>query len=333
MGVEIQLNSLKGTRRGNKKRSKVKTVFYIIISLVIIVNAAGLYVGNMFYTKVCKPETSKAASTTFSSGSLFSNSKYSNLQMESASVASKFDYRLYGTFIKNPKPTKNTIIIVHGINGNRLTALRYADIYLDKGFNVLVYDSRDHGASGGTDVTYGYYERYDLDKWVTWVQSRYKGGIIGIHGESMGAATALMYSQLDQEGKKRIKFYVVDCPYSDLDQLFTLKLKQDYKINIPILSKIILFYSNKVTSMRSGFKFNQVSPINSIKNVTAPIMFIHGDIDTFVPTQMSKDMYNIKKGPKALYIAPGASHAQSYQVDKDDYRDKVINFIDSVNAK
>jgi hypothetical protein len=45
---------------------------------------------------------------------------------------------------------------------------------------------------------------------------------------------------------------------------------------------------------------------------------------------MSIAMYNIKKGAKDIYLAPGAAHSQSYLFNKEEYANRVENFIRKV---
>lgn len=330
MSVEIQFTSLKDVRRKNKKKWP-RIIFDVFIILFIVVNAAGLYVGNYFYKKAFNIETKKDLDQYESNKLTFNESRYNELQKEQVYTASKHDYKLYGTYIENLKSTKNTIILVHGLGGSRWSVMKYTDMYLDKGFNVLIYDGRDHGYSGGDNVTYGYYEKDDLDKWVQWVYKKNKGGIIGVHGESMGAVTALLQSKMD-ETKKRVSFYIADSGYSDLNDIFALRLKEDYKIKFTIAAKPLLFYANIINKINNEFDFNQVSPINDIKNVKTPIMFIHGANDKYIPKYMSEEMYKAKSGIKKLYIAPNSNHGEAYYNNEDEYRENVYSFIDSVSA-
>lgn len=256
----------------------------------------------------------------------FDYKRFQTLEKYDVSVNSNFGYKLSGTYIFNPKPTKDTVIIVHGITGSRWESMKYADMYLDLGFNVFVYDSRYHGSSGGKDISLGFFEKYDLDNVVKWVKWVNKGGIIGVHGESLGAVTALLQANLDQS-QKNVSFYVADCPYSDLPELFSLKFKQYGKSYLQPASNFVLFYGNLIALRKSGFSFYGISPIKAIKSVKTPIMFIHGSNDTLIPASMSLDMYLVKKGPKYIYIAPNAEHAYSYFTDKEEYRAKVSQFL------
>lgn len=331
MNINIQFTSLKSKRK-SKRRLWVKFIVYSLLLLFIAINGFGFYIGSSFYKKAFEPNTNKDIDLYDQSKYTFNEKRYNSLNKEDISVGSKNNYRLYGTYIKNPTPTKNTIILVHGFGGSRWTSLKYIDMYLDKGFNILIYDSRDHGHSGGKNITFGYSEKYDLDRWVTWVASKNKGGIIGVHGESLGAATALLQSSPDLN-KDRVSFYIVDSPYSDLKQLLSLRLSKDSNIKNPLASKFILFYEEQVCKLNNQFSFKQASPLSSIKDVKSPILFIHGEEDNFIPKSMSEDLYNSKSGSKEIYIAPKAGYLEAYKSNQDIYKDKVYKFIDAYMPK
>ncbi len=43
--------------------------------------------------------------------------------------------------------------------------------------------------------------------------------------------------------KNRVKFYVADCPYSNLEELLKNKLNEELHINNKIITDSLLFYS------------------------------------------------------------------------------------------
>ena len=310
----------------NNVKRKNKIIIFTILTVFIITNIIGLYLGNLYYQKVCKIYIDRANTGISYYKQSFDYKRYASLESYNISIQSSFGYKLSGTYIFNPKPTNNTVIIVHGITASRWEAMKYADMYLDMGFNIVVYDSRYHGNSGGTDITLGFFEKTDLDNIVKWVKWVNPSAEIGVHGESLGAVTALLQANLDQVNRN-VNFYVVDCPYSDLSELMNIKLSGDIRPHFGPAAGFILFYGNIIALTKSGFSLYAVSPIKAISNIKTPIMFIHGSNDTFVPASMSLDLYLEKRGPKSIYIAPGAEHAMSYLTDKVEYTQKVKQFL------
>ncbi|KAA6307557.1 hypothetical protein EZS27_040773, partial [termite gut metagenome] len=74
--------------------------------------------------------------------------------------------------------------------------------------------------------------------------------------------------------------------------------------------------------------FKEASPLNQIKKSTLPMLFIHGDADTSVPTQMVYSLYEAKPELKELWVVPGVEHAISYKKNKEEYTFKVKAFVE-----
>lgn len=214
---------------------------------------------------------------------------------------------------------KKIAILCHGLGYAKYGSLKYAEMFLKLGFTVLVYDHRNHGQSGKAFTSMGYYEKYDLKKAVDWCCSQYgKDCTIVTHGESMGAATVLMHLEIDN----RVQCVIADCAYSDLTKLLCHQLKQFYH-----LPCFLLPIESMITYLRAGFWYKEVSPIKIVSQTTIPILFIHGKIDSFVPTYMSKQMYASKPRNKAIYLVAGARHAESYCTDRVEYEKRVEDFL------
>jgi hypothetical protein len=135
---------------------------------------------------------------------------------------------------------------------------------------------------------------------------------VGLHGESMGAAIVLQASAVDP----RLRFVVSDCAPADLSEELEARLSHDYKLP----ARLFVPIASLVTRLRAGFWFSQVSPIHDVTNVETPILFVHGQDDNYVLPQMAQRLYDAKvHGLRRLYLAPHATHAQSFSENKFDY--------------
>lgn len=252
------------------------------------------------------------------------NNFIDTLENEEFYLQSKYGYKLHTVFFPN-KNSKNTIILCHGITDSLFASMKYMDIFIKRGFNVVIYDHRFHGKSGGPNCSYGYFEKFDLISVTDWVFEKCgQGSTVGIQGESMGAATILQHSRIDP----RVSFYIADCPYSDLTELFKVRIKDDY--HLPAFPLIQL--SNLLFKLTTNVFYSQISPIKDIAEVETPIFFIHGENDNYIPHKMSIDLYNAKKhGVKKLYIAPNADHVESYLKNIKEYDKLVGDFLSSIH--
>src|SRR5688500_14500757 len=50
---------------------------------------------------------------------------------------------------------RGTILVLHGLGGESLWMMHFADKFAEDGYRVFLIDSRGHGASTGEHVTYG----------------------------------------------------------------------------------------------------------------------------------------------------------------------------------
>ena len=65
-----------------------------------------------------------------------------------------------------------------------------------------------------------------------------------------------------------------------------------------------------------------------VARATAPILFIHGEGDRYVPTADATLLYEACRSPKALWIAGnGARHAESFRKNRTEYIETVHRFM------
>jgi fermentation-respiration switch protein FrsA (DUF1100 family) len=255
----------------------------------------------------------------------FNELQYKNIKKYKFNIMSDYGYNLSCELLEPPclsnsKKVKKIAVLCHGFSQGKYRSLIYAEIFLGMGFDVLIYDHRNHGLSGRAYTSMGYYEKYDLKKLVDWCYSTYGSDCkLVTHGESMGAATALLHLGIDE----RVTCSIADCAYSDLYDLLRHQAKHYYH-----LPHFFIPLESLITYIRAGFWYGDVSPIKVISKVDTPVLFIHGKKDDYVPTVMSKQMYRCKKGKKALYLVAGAEHAKSCLVNRLGYEEKLQSFID-----
>ncbi len=253
----------------------------------------------------------------------FDEAAYHATKKRSFRVKSDFGYIISCELLipaKRDGVAKSKIaILCHGLGFTKYGGLKYAELFLRIGYMVLIYDQRNHGLSGGGCTSMGYFEKYDLKKLVDWCMNHFgENSIIVTHGESMGAATVLMHLEIDQ----RVKCVIADCPYSDLILLLKHQLKQYYHLPywlIPVESGI--------TYLRAGFRYRDISPVKVMHKINTPVMFIHGKMDNFVPSYMSRQLYQSKRKNKALYMVARAKHAECICKNRKGYERRVEEFL------
>ena len=244
---------------------------------------------------------------------------------EVVGILSRDGLKLFGRYISNGK-SKKTAILFHGYRSaahNDFSCL--AKFYYDSGFNILLTDQRSHGKSEGKYIGFGILERYDCQSWIEFVNKKYGNPDILLSGVSMGATTVLMAAGLGLP--KNVKGIVADCGFTSPKEIITRVLNNDFKI-----AKFPVYYIASIFSkIFAGYSYNDYSTIEAVKSSDIPVIFFHGEADTFVPCNMSKRMYEASISPKKeLFIVDGALHAESYAKDTTGYQKRLSAFINKV---
>lgn len=251
----------------------------------------------------------------------FDENWYNNCKKQELTIDSPNGYPIKGVLLQ-PLDTKNTVIICHGVTENKINSIKYARMFERIGFNSFVYDHRRHGESGGKTTSYGYYEKFDLEAVVKTCRSIVgEDAIIGIHGESMGAATTILYAGSIGDNAN---FYVVDCSFSDFEKLIYRIMRSATFLRTQIPIHLASFF----LKFRDGYKFQNVKPLDAVENIEKPVLFIHSKPDAFIPVEMTLEMYERKKGPKELKLFEKGAHAQSFNENPQEYEETVKQFIE-----
>lgn len=230
--------------------------------------------------------------------------------------------KLHGSYIPAQSPSNRFILAIHGYTSTGLDEFAaYVPFYRDMGFNMLIIDCRAHGKSDGKYITFGYYDRYDCTQWCRYIVDRFgEDARIALHGISMGAATAIMTAS---EKPANLLGVIADCGYTSIWDEFHYVIKR----NIGVTPKISIWLSGVIHRLRSGFWLQDCSPLESIKSVECPFLFIHGANDNFVPTYMVDELYEACPSDKEKLIVEDAPHAASFWVNTAIVSETIIAFL------
>jgi alpha-beta hydrolase superfamily lysophospholipase len=201
--------------------------------------------------------------------------------------------KLSGWWVRTDRPRRGTVVYLHGVGDNRGSGAGIAARLNAMGFDVLAYDSRAHGESGGDVCTYGYYEKQDLRR----VLDQVSNGPVIAFGVSMGAAIALQAAAEDP----RVAVVVAVAPFSDL--------RTAAKERAPFFAtQGEIDEAFRLAEASGRFRADEVSPVKAAVGIHSPVLLIHGTADHETPPAHSDRIYAALRGPKKLVSVPGADH-------------------------
>jgi hypothetical protein len=254
----------------------------------------------------------------------YDTSFYQELEQTDYTVDSFDGYQLHVQLLKNSEPTNKYAILSHGYTDNRIGSLKYVPMYLDLGYNCVIYDLRGHGENAGTFTSYGIREGQDLAELVKDTRSRYPEiSQLILHGESLGAATTLSSLQY----KPDVDLAVADCSFSDIENV----LREGYRnAHVPVF---LVDLADLGSRIRYHYAIKDMRPIDVLADNTVPILFIHGEEDDLILPQNSVDNAAATKGYHEIYFIPGAGHAESILTQPELYAAYVRDFIAEVTEQ
>ena len=242
------------------------------------------------------------------------------LKYEEFSIKSFDDLTLYGKYFECIKGAPIEIMF-HGYKGS---GERDLSTGVKRAFkcnrNALIVDQRASGKSEGHTISFGINERHDCLSWTNFVVNHFGNDVkIILTGISMGAATVLLASSMDLP--KNVIGVLADCGYDKASDIIKKVIKE---MKLP--ANFFYPFVKIGAKIFGHFDLEETSPYESVQKSKVPIIFIHGDIDSFVPYYMSDNLYNICSTKKQLVKVLNADHGVSYLVDPDTYITELNNF-------
>jgi pimeloyl-ACP methyl ester carboxylesterase len=232
---------------------------------------------------------------------------------EEISFASRDGLQLGGWWIPAPGPARGAVILCPGQNGSLDGDIPQAVPLHKTGFHVLMFDFRAHGRSEGDQVTFGALEQSDLLGAVDYVITQHGIERVGVMGFSMGAGVALLAAAQDD----RIAALVVDGAFPRLSGIVTGRARV---LGLPdVLARGLAWLALLVGSLRARCRMYRANPIRTADQITAPVLFIHGEQDPFVSSAELNALAETVRGPVEIWSLPDAGHREAFVKHTDEY--------------
>lgn len=218
---------------------------------------------------------------------------------------------------------KKWALLLHGYTGWKEEMYQFAYWYYSQGYSVLVPDLRCQGESEGDFIGMGWTDHYDCELWIAHILEQTPEAEIVLHGQSMGAATALIMAG-SSEVSEHIAAVVSDSAYTEAYEMFGDKITEWFHLPAaPFVDSACL-----MLRLRGGYNLRDASPLRAVEGSSVPTLFIHGNEDRMIDVGMSYELYEAASCEKELFIVEGAGHAQAQDKDPEEYYGRIGAFLD-----
>ena len=233
---------------------------------------------------------------------------------------------LYGAYYEHT-PDSPIEIMFHGYRGSRARDFCVGVERAERvGHSAILVDQRAHGKSDGDVITFGIKERYDVLAWVDYVRAEFPNRPIILTGISMGAATVMMASEFDLPSE--VICTLADCGYTSPREIIC-KVMRDMHLPAGVFYPFVRMGA----LLFGGFDPDDASPKDALTRAKVPVVFAHGECDSYVPYEMSVQNHQMCAAEKKLILIPRAEHGIAYIVDKDEYVAKLQSFFSPIEER
>lgn len=220
---------------------------------------------------------------------------------------------LHGWYLPANGDAKGSILFVHGNAENISTHLRSVYWLPAKGYNVLLFDYRGYGLSGGTPSLDGAISDCEaaLKTLVERVNKNGPQGLI-VFGQSLGGALAIYATETSQY-KDSVNAVVVESTFASYRDIAQDKFAH-FILTWPLQWPLALLFPD------------DLSPVKVVKGLAPiPLLVIHGDADPIVPIQHGKALYDAANEPKQFWKIAGGGHISAFNSEKN--RERFLAYI------
>jgi pimeloyl-ACP methyl ester carboxylesterase len=246
---------------------------------------------------------------------------------------------LRGCYLRAAGPRRGVILFGLEFGSNRWSCRSYCDHLVEAGYDVFAFESRNQGDS---DPQPG----YDPLQWVTEYEVRdaraalrYLKGRpdadprgVGFFGISKGAGAGLAAAARDPY----VRCFVTDGVFGTYTTIVPymrqwIKIYNDrylvQKLLPPWYYRLFGTLALRRIERERGCRFAHLEPALP-RLAPRPLLMIHGEADTYIRPKMAQRLFARTRGPKELWLVPGAKHNQALHVAGEEYRRRVLGFFD-----
>jgi len=251
--------------------------------------------------------------------------------------------RLRGMFLHPTRsgPSRGLVIFAPEFKSRRQSCSRYCRPLLQAGYDIFSFDFRGQGESANE---VGYTPRqWASDREVAdmraaiafceqWLEDQDRPVELGLFGISRGACAAILAA----EDAASVRCIVCDGAFSSdctLEHLMKrwakifAKVRFVYENHPPEFWRFLRWCLFATARVKFKCRYPSVRKVLT-RMIPRPLLFIHGERDSYIPVDQSRLLYALSAQPRFLWIVPRAKHNQSVDVAPLEYARRTVDFLD-----
>ena len=234
------------------------------------------------------------------------------------SIRGEGDLVVAGWYVEAPPGAQASVLLLHGIQGNRSTQVDRIRLFHDAGYDVLAIDLTAHGETYYPRLTFGHIESRAAHAALAWLRARRSGSKVAVVGQSLGGAAALLGGSLLPTDA-----VVLEAVYADIRNATADRIEMMAGRPARILQPLLV----AAASWLVGVDPSRLRPIERIGRSKAPILIIAGAVDRHTPLPDLQALFSAAPLPKEIWIVGDAGHYDFERHAPAEYRRRVLDFL------
>ncbi|MCX6833662.1 MAG: alpha/beta fold hydrolase, partial [candidate division Zixibacteria bacterium] len=212
------------------------------------------------------------------------------------------------------------VLLFHGYASEKTSMLREAAAFRELGLSVLLVDFRGSGESTESYTTIGYEEAQDVSSAVEFAEANLPHSKLILFGQSMGAVAIL----------RSVEHYGVSPDALIIESVFDRLLntiKNRFRlVGVPVFpgAELVAFWGG----IQAGFNAFEHNPVEYAKNVSCPVLFLHGTNDLKARIEEGRRVFDVIPSTKVFVELPHCGHESLIGCSPEKWKAAVTDFLD-----
>lgn len=227
--------------------------------------------------------------------------------------------------------SRATVIVVHGLGGNRSSMLPRAKFLVGAGYDVLAIDLRAHGDSEGSYPSPGYLEVAEITAAVEYAHDRGSGPVV-LLGHSVGGVAALHAAASGVDVVAAIADSAFLSFFDMIDRVRAGQTSRWTRLGLRLVSTRGLAGLTAFMTRVGGGQYidarrGDLMPV--LPRIRRPVLFVSGDRDNIAPATNAHRMAAEVATAGTTVVELHAGH-ETYADAPRDYERAVLAFLEKV---
>lgn len=220
------------------------------------------------------------------------------------------------------------VVLVHGAGGDRVSTYPLAQLYLEKGYDVIAFDERGHGENPDEKVTFGIQESLDVKALVRYAREERNNAQVIVHGQSMGGQTTAVYASNVKQGEADAADAVIcDSPVPGMEYMIQSVIAEEPEEMDSFVPAYLTGASKLYSKIFYGIDYEDGDTIEVVAQDELPTMVIVSTKDQVCLPEKVEEVYaNVGSEQKSIVYVDSA-HIEGVIDDPAGYMENVEAFL------